>query len=167
MSRETIRRALDLAKTAGTPRILDVNLRPPFFDAELIRESVQRSSILKLSDEELEPVAMACGVALADDPVVTLKSLRDLHDLDLVVMTRGADGALLHSSSETIHQPGVPTEVRDTVGAGDSFTAALVTGLLRGEPLAEIAANACKLAAFVCSQPGAVPELHNPADIQS
>lgn len=157
VSRETIRRALDLAKATDTPRVLDVNLRAPFFDNDLIRESVTHASVLKLSDEELEPVATACGIALSDDPAVTLAALRDHRGLDLVVMTRGADGALLISSSETIDQPGVPTEVRDTVGAGDSFTAALVTGLLRGGPLAEIASDACQLAAFVCSQSGAVP----------
>jgi len=159
LSRATIRRALDHARVSNTPRILDINLRPPFFDPALIRESVEQAGVLKLSDEELEAVAAACGLGPVDDPAPTLRTLLDGHGLDLVVMTRGADGALLVSPSETIDQPGIPTEVRDTVGAGDSFTAALVTGLLRGDPLANIARSACELASFVCSQPGAVPEI--------
>lgn len=157
LSRASIRRVLESARSAGTPRVLDVNLRAPFFDAELIRESIVLASVLKLSDEELDPVAAACGVEVAVDPVFSLRALLAQDDLDLVVMTRGADGALLVSPAESIDQSGIPTEVRDTVGAGDSFTAALVTGLLRGDPPDKIARRACELAAYVCSQPGAVP----------
>jgi len=159
LSRTTILHALDLAKASDTPRILDINLRAPFFNPTVIRESVGRASVLKLSDEEVEPVAAACGLGPADHPAATLKALREVHGLDLVVMTRGADGALLLSPTETIDQAGIPTEVRDTVGAGDSFTAALVTGLLRGDALGNIARNACETAASVCAQRGAVPEL--------
>jgi len=158
-SRGTIRRALDVASAAGATRILDVNLRPPFYDAALIRESVESTSVLKLSDEELEPVAAACGIDSTNGAEGRLRSLLEQFGLDLVVMTRGADGALLVSQTEIVAQPGIPTTVRDTVGAGDAFTAALAMGLLRGESLSEIARNACKIAAAVCAQPGAVPEL--------
>ena len=159
LSRETIRRALDIAKASSTPRILDVNLRAPFFDADLIRESIELASVVKLSDEELDPVAAACGLATANDPETTLHALLDGHALDLVVLTRGADGALLVSPTEAVDQPGIPTEVCDTVGAGDSFTAALAIGQLRGDALTDIARNACQLASLVCSQPGAVPKI--------
>ena len=159
LSRQSILHALDIAKTLKVPRILDVNLRPPFFNDERIRESIGRASVVKLSDEELPQVATACGLSPANPPEAALRALLDGHGLDLVVMTRGAEGALLVSPAETIDQPGIPTEVRDTVGAGDSFTAALVTGLLGGDALADIARGACELAALVCSQSGAVPEL--------
>ena len=158
VSRATIRRALAVAKSRGRLRVLDVNLRRPFFDDALIRESIAEASVLKLSDDELDAVLAACGVPHGPDPTASLRALLVRHRLDLVALTRGAAGALLVSATEVIDQPGIPTIVRDTVGAGDSFTAALVVGLLRGEPLNTLARAACETAAGVCAHAGALPE---------
>ncbi len=83
--------------------------------------------------------------------------MRDSCDLDLVVMTRGADGAVLVTGDDIVEQSGIPTTVRDTVGAGDSFTAAFLLGLLRGEPHDQILHHACVTASAVCAHSGAVP----------
>ena len=157
ISRSTIQRVLSAAKARGIPRVLDVNLRRPFCDARLTRESIGQATVLKLSDDELAEVAAACGLPQDDDPVDSLRSLLTREKLDLVAMTRGAAGALLVSATEVVDQPGIPTVVCDTVGAGDAFTAALVVGLLRRDPLPTIARTACAIAAAVCAQPGAVP----------
>ena len=157
VSRATIRQALRLAKVRNILRVLDVNLRQPFHDAALIRESITQASVLKLSDDELREVAAACGIAMCAQPEATLRAILARFDLDLIAMTRGADGALLVSAHETISQPGIPAVVRDTVGAGDSFTAAFVLGLLRGEEREVILRKACEIASAVCSQSGAVP----------
>lgn len=156
-SRETIRRSLEYARARGMMRVLDLNLRAPFFDDAMIRESVGLASVVKLSDEELLPAARACGIAESNDHAAMLASLREKFGLEVAAMTLGAEGALLVSPAGTVTQPGFPTVVRDTVGAGDSFTAALVMGLLRNESLAAIAHSACLLASRVCAQDGAVP----------
>jgi len=157
VSRATIRRAMELARERGILRVLDVNLRSPFYDAALIRESIAHASVLKLSDEELSEVATACGIALDTKPEATLRSLLTRFGLHLVVMTRGAEGALFVSPNGVIDQPGIPTTVVDTVGAGDSFTAAFVLGILRGDAPEVILQKACEIASAVCSQSGAVP----------
>lgn len=173
VSRATIQRALRLAKVHGSMRVLDVNLRRPFYDALLIRESIALANVLKLSDDELPEVADACGISWEGDSAqpglhrrptataaeATLKALLGRFGLDLVVMTRGSKGALLVSPDGVIDQPGIPTTVVDTVGAGDSFTAAFVLGLLRGEPPQDILRKACETASAVCAQSGAVPTL--------
>jgi len=159
LSRATIQQAIQIAKARGVLRVLDVNLRKPFYDAEIIRESISQASLLKLSDEELVEVAAACDVALDTNPETTLRQLLNRFKLDLVVMTRGSEGAILVSPTVSIIEPGVPTIVRDTVGAGDSFTAALIIGLLRGDALSTIARTACETAAAVCAHDGAVPPL--------
>lgn len=157
VARTTVRQALSLAKEHRILRVLDVNLRKPFYDAELIRESIAWASVLKLSDDELHEVAAACGISTTQTAAETLQALRERCGLDLVVMTRGAEGAVLVSTQCTIAQPGVPTTVIDTVGAGDSFTAAFVVGLLRGEPHQHILRKACETASVVCAHSGAVP----------
>ncbi|WP_035602826.1 carbohydrate kinase [Haloferula sp. BvORR071] len=156
ISRGAIRRLLSIAKDRGIPRVLDVNLRAPFFDQALIRESIALCSVLKLSDEELPAVAMACGIKATADPRVILTGLLDHYGLACIAMTRGAQGALLVTRDETVDQAGISVVVQDTVGAGDAFAAVLITGLLAAEPLTNIARRACETAASVCMHPGAV-----------
>ena len=157
VSRATIRQALSVAKTRGILRVLDVNLRRPFYDAALIRDSLAQASVLKLSDDEYDQVVSACEIAVTSSREKTLRHLLKTFQLDLIVMTRGANGSLLVSASAVIEQPGIPIVVRDTVGAGDSFTAAFTLGLLRGDAYEEILRKACETASAVCAQDGAVP----------
>ena len=157
-ARDGIRQALEIAKASQIPRILDINLRAPFYDDALISESIALCSVLKLSDEELEPVTQACGLDGSFTSIDALVELRTKFRLDLVVMTRGAEGAVLISEEEVAEQPGVPAKVVDTVGAGDSFTASMTLGLLEQKEYSEILVEACEVAAWVCSNAGAVPE---------
>lgn len=158
-SRATIRQALTLAKSHGVLRVLDVNLRRPFYNASLIRESIALAGVLKLSDDELGEVTAACDIVMAAKSADTLVTLRERCGLDLIVMTRGSEGAVLVSAEGVVDQPGIPTIVVDTVGAGDSFTAAFVLGLLRGESPQDNLRKSCETASAVCSQPGAGPIL--------
>ena len=124
----------------------------------MIRESIQLASILKLSDDELAEVCRACEIP-GDEPAETLLGrLLEQHRLDLVIMTRGGDGAMLASNQGIVEQPGIPTTVRDTVGAGDSFTAAFLIGWLRREAHDRNLRHACEVAAAVCAHIGAVPD---------
>ena len=157
ISRATIRRAVEVAAAAEIPRVLDINLRAPFFSHELIRESVQLASILKLSDDELAEVCSTCGIATAGQTEARLRSLLDFGNLDMVVITRGADGAVLTTADSLIDRHGIPTAVVDTVGAGDAFTAAFLVGELRGEPQEQNLRVACEVAATTCTYAGAVP----------
>ena len=156
-ARAGIRQALKIAIASQIPRILEITLRAPFYDDTLIRESITLCSVLKLSDEELEPV-LACGLDGSFTSIDALVELRTKFRLDLVIMTRGAEGAVLISEEEVAEQPGVPAKVVDTVGAGDSFTASMTLGLLEGKDYPQILKDACKVAAGVCSHAGAVPE---------
>ena len=155
-SRETIRRLLESAP-ANALKIFDVNFRQAFFDQAAITSSLELATVCKLSDEEL-PV-LSGMLDFSGGVRAQLEQLRSRFHLDLVVYTRGAMGSVLASGSEWIEQPAVSTTVRDTVGAGDSFTAAVTMGLILGWPLERIAKSASRIAAYVCSQDGAVPAL--------
>ena len=156
-AKKGIHNALDIAKRKNISRILDINLRSPFFDYSLIRESVSKCSVLKLSDEELMEVSDACEVSTELSHENILMELRKKYALELVVMTRGAKGALLVAEGKVFSQEGFPTKVVDTVGAGDAFTASMTLGFLRGKEYQNILKEACKVASGVCSHAGAVP----------
>jgi fructokinase len=145
---------------AGCLRVLDINLRPPYWNETVVTELLHLANVLKLNDVELVAVGQILQWTGSDREL--LRKLIDRFSLELVALTRGADGALLMArSGEFSESPGQPTAIADTVGAGDAFTAAMVIGLLRGQPLAEINTWANRVAAFVCSQPGATPKFPN------
>jgi hypothetical protein len=85
-----------------------------------------------------------------------LRSAGGLRDVD-EAEGHSVKGALLFSRKAKVRQPGVPATVRDTVGAGDDFTAAIVVCLIKSDPPPEIARVACETASLVCAQSGAVP----------
>ncbi|MGJ8652970.1 MAG: carbohydrate kinase family protein [Opitutaceae bacterium] len=155
-SRQSIHSFLG-AMPAHALKIFDVNLRQSFYSKLLIRRSLELANVLKLSDEEL-PVLLDM-FDLEGGPNDQLRQLLDLFDLRLVAYTRGANGSLLVGVDAEHDFLGRESKVVDTVGAGDSFTAALCMSLLRGWPLSEVNLFANEVAAFVCSQEGATPKL--------
>ncbi len=138
-------------------RILDVNLRPPFYDDAVIQQSLGLANVFKLSDEELDIVASACGIAGSEAEV--LSTLRQRYELRLIALTRGRHGATLICENQRSDCQGISVDVKDTVGAGDAFTATMAVGLLAEKPLEAINRRACEVAAFVCSHSGATPPL--------
>ncbi len=155
-SQQTIQRFVR-ATSSTALRIFDINLRPPFYSDEVIRQSLAMANVLKLNDDELPVLAAMCGISGAGAEALT--QLARHFDLKLVALTRGPHGAILVRGDEISESPGVPVAVKDTVGAGDAFTAALVLGLLRHDPLDLINRRACAVAAHVCSCAGATPAL--------
>jgi len=156
-ARSTIRQVVRRAGERGIPRLLDINLRSPFYDAACLRESIGLATLLKLSDEELPEVLAACDVTGQAEGEAALPRLRERTGLEMIVMTCGAEGAVLVTPHETVRQPGIPTEVVDTVGAGDAFAAAFLLGLLGGVPQREALRRAAESASATCRHAGAVP----------
>jgi len=157
---ETSRRAVrELVSAAPSHalRILDVNLRQQYYSRTIIEESLALASVLKVNDTELP--RLAAMLSLTGDTHAQIDQLADRWQLRAVACTRGAFGSLLRTAHEWSDHPGIPTSVVDTVGAGDSFTAAMTLGLLNGWSLAEVNAQANRLASFVASQAGGTPLL--------
>ena len=145
------------ATPAGCLRVFDVNLRQSYYGAAVVRRLLALSNVVKLNDAELPVVAELLGLG-GPDPA---RALLERHDLRAVAVTRGGAGSRLYTPAGVSDHPGVPTTLVDTVGAGDAFTAALVLGLLDGHDPDRISTFATRLAAYVCSQPGATPPIPN------
>ena len=155
-SRSTIYSFLD-RMSSDAIKLFDVNLRQHFYSIGSIEASLERASILKLSDEELPVLKNA--FSLSGSVEVQLSELKNRFELKLIAYTRGAEGSLLIDGSGTDDHPGTTITTIDTIGAGDSFSATLCAGLLQGLTLAPLNENANQVAAYVCSQRGATPAL--------
>ena len=134
-----------------------MNLRAPFFSKELVQDSLGLANVLKLSDEEL-PI-LADYFQLGGGVIEQLQTLSLRFGLNYIAYTQGGEGSIIISSGEVDICPGFEVTLVDTVGAGDSFTAALTFGLLNRWPLNEVNLYANRLASYVCSQKGATPKL--------
>jgi len=140
-----------------TVKVFDINLRQEFYSEKVIVDSLKRTDILKLNEEELPILAALIDLNGPSDK--WLQVLIEEYHLQMAILSRGGSGSLLltpHSSSD---HPGVVTHIKDTIGAGDSFTAAVTIGFLQGLPLNEINENANRIAAYVCSQRGGMPPM--------
>jgi fructokinase len=154
-SRSTIRSFLQEVGR-GTTRIFDVNLRAPFYSAEMFDDSLKLSDVVKLNQDELPIVVKSLGGTFTDEER-SARWLRDKYGLRLVCITRGAKGSLLVSSTEVQQHAGIRVSVADTVGSGDAFTAALIYHYLRRASLATMNEAANRMGAWVASQTGATP----------
>jgi len=155
VSRASIQRFLE-ATRPNCLRIYDINLRQHYYSRDIVDAMLRASNVLKLNDEELPVVAELLSLEGRDDRV--LQDLRRRYDLKLIVLTRGPEGSTLVTADQVVSDKTTePVTVVDTVGAGDSFTAAVAMGLLTDEPLDKINKAANRLAAYVCTQKGAMP----------
>ncbi len=158
VSRETIRQFL-AATRPECLRIFDINLRQAYYSREIVADMLDVSDVLKLNDDELGVVAEMLSITGDEDDIA--RRLVDRYSLHLVALTRGRAGSSLYAPGQTARQEGLAVDVADTVGAGDSFTAAVAMGLLRGHDLDRIGEHASRLAGYVCSCNGAMPAIPN------
>ena len=159
VSRETIGRFLDtMPRKEDSLVVFDVNLRQGFYTKEILCESMQRCNVLKINDEELVTVSRMFGypgIDLQDKCWILLGK----YNLKMLILTCGINGSYVFTPGNVSFQPTPKVEVADTVGAGDSFTAAFVASILRGKSVAEAHSLAVRTSAFVCTQNGAMPTL--------
>jgi fructokinase len=156
VSRAAIQR-LVAAAPAETLRVFDINLRQKYFSREVIEQSLRLANVLKLNDGELP--FLASMFDLTGSIQQQIEKLARKFSLRLVALTRGPAGSLLFKGGQWSDCASVPIKIMDTVGAGDSFTAALVLGLLQKLELNKINTLADEVARHVCACAGATPPL--------
>jgi fructokinase len=136
----------------------DVNLRPPHTTEELVKESLAAADLVKLNEQEFRIIASWEKIIGKDKKNIAHELCRR-YDLVALVVTGGSEGAWLVSDGDYFENPAMPTQVADTVGAGDAFFAALIEGYLQKRPWPEILAGANKRGAYVASRHGATPPM--------
>lgn len=163
VSRETISRFLDaMPRHDDSLVVFDVNLRQGFYNKEILCNSMERCNILKINDEELVTVSRMFGypgIDLQDKCWILLGK----YNLKMLILTCGINGSYVFTPGNVSFQPTPKVEVADTVGAGDSFTAAFISSILKGKSVAEAHSLAVRTSAYVCTKKGAMPIL--PAEL--
>ncbi|MDD3819472.1 MAG: carbohydrate kinase [Actinomycetota bacterium] len=158
VSRKTIIDFLSLS-SKGTIKILDINLRQNFYSPEVIKKSLELSTILKLNENELELIRKMSGASPKKSEILFCRELMTKYDIELICVTKGGEGSLLINKENHYRHPGYKVKIVDTVGAGDAFTAAVAVGYMKGASLKEISDAANRLGSWVCSQKGPTPPL--------
>ena len=163
VSRETINKFLDaMPKNEDSLVVFDVNLRQGFYNKDILCNSMERCNILKINDEELVTVSRMFGypgIDLQDKCWILLGK----YNLKMLILTCGVNGSYVFTPGKVSFQPTPKVDVADTVGAGDSFTAAFIASLLKGKSVEEAHSIAVRTSAFVCTKKGAMPVL--PSDL--
>ena len=144
-------------------RIFDVNLRAPYYSGEIIEESLELATVMKMNEEEAPLVMRLLGIEQEPpgDAIRTIagRLLEEFPSLRMIAMTRGARGSLLVTREEWNDHPGFPVMVADAIGAGDAFTAAMTHYMLRGAGLATLNEAGNRWGSWVASQAGGMPAM--------
>lgn len=159
VSRQTIASFLEaMPREQDSLIVFDVNLRQGFYTKEILTDSMERCNVLKINDEELVAVSRMFGypgIDLQDKCWILLGK----YNLDVLILTCGINGSYVFTPGKVSYQPTPQVNVADTVGAGDSFTAAFIAGILRGRTIEQAHRKAVEVSAYVCTQQGAMPKL--------
>lgn len=154
-SRATIHKFIE-SMPAGSLKVFDINLRQKYYDEKIISDSLRLADILKINDEELEIVSrMLCLSGTSEE---RCRAISREFNLKFVILTMGGDGSkVILEDRVHLSTPG-KINIVDTVGAGDSFTAAFMLAYLRGESIEKSHTLATEVSSYVCTKAGAMPE---------
>jgi fructokinase len=155
---ERARRAIRGLWRKAEYRYYDVNLRPPHTSRQIVEESLFAAELVKVNGAELLEIGRWQNLSSNARKIIA-RELMDRYNIEVLVVTEGADGAWLLSGDDFYRAEGCPVKVADTVGAGDAFLATLLAAYEQGLGWQECLARATERGAYVASQYGATPPM--------
>ena len=160
--KNTRKTLLDLLDETKALRIFDVNLRPPHYTPATIETLAARVTVVKMNEEE---ATLLIGGSSGDIKDKIAEFYAKYH-AQTICITRGEHGAIIWHDYQFYEHPGFKVKLVDTVGAGDSFLATFIAGLLNKQPMQQVLEKACAIGAFVASKRGANP-VYNDEEIDA
>lgn len=137
-------------------KVFDANLRPPFYDFEIIEMLLGFTDILKINEDELEIFADYFNTV--PEPKSLCQFLDKKFPIDIICITLGSKGALIYQNGSIFHHKGYKIQVKDTIGAGDAFLSGFIWSLLKKKSPEQILDFACKIGAYMATQEGGAPK---------
>ena len=156
VSRTTIRKFIE-AMPDDSIKICDINLRLNYYTKAIVDKSIKMSNMLKINDEEVIKITKLFDWSGSEEEIC--RRLLQEYELRILILTKGTEGSYVFTPDLTSFLPSPRVHVADTVGAGDSFTAAFTAAYLNGQTVEEAHCLAAEVAAYVCQQHGAMPRL--------
>jgi fructokinase len=139
-------------------KIFDVNLRAPFYTKELLLDLMNKADFIKFNDDELYEISAYLGSHF-HSLEQNIQFIAEKTNTNHICVTKGSHGAVLLYDNQLFYNSGYKIKVADTVGAGDSFLAGLLTQLLTGVTPQNAINFACALGALVAQNEGANPKI--------
>lgn len=152
-----------LFQSIAAPRMLDINLREPWYDAQILKRSLSRADLVKMNSDELASIANQLRLH-CDGPEAQAAALIEQFSLQQILVTCGAEGAWeLDANGMKTGASGIAPSagIIDTVGAGDGFSAVYILGRLSSWQPGLTLSRANRFAAALCSIRGAIPDEPN------
>lgn len=137
-------------------KVLDVNLRPPFYSKELLSTLLKKADIVKMNENELEIISkwFECQGSTHTE----MRNLKEIFDLKMLVVTMGGKGAILLDGADFYVESGRNVKVKDTIGSGDAFLAGFLSAVIAHRSPQEILKKANKMGGLIAGKPGGCPE---------
>jgi fructokinase len=154
VSKKTLYKLLEFADY----KIFDINLRPPFYDKDILIELMQKADFIKLNDDELYEVSAFMGSKF-NNLEQNLQFIAKETNTKHLCVTKGEHGAVLFYNNQLFYNSGYKVKVADTVGSGDSFLGSLISKLTNGEKPQKAIDFACAVGALVAQSEGANPKI--------
>lgn len=153
-NKETLKTLID--RKVANEVLVDINIRPPFYNKENLEFCLKNANILKVSDEEL-PLLSKTVFGDSENFIQSIKEA--FKNIKMIILTCGAKGSIAYDlqNNKTYTAKAVPTRVVSTVGAGDSFSAAFICEYLKESSIEKCLEEASKLSAFVVAHKEAIP----------
>lgn len=143
-------------KPVGTRCLYDINLRPNCYNKKIISASLKHADVLKLNNDELHVLKDMYNSHLDENAFTCM--LREKYKISMIAVTYGSNGSKLFTANGTNEISILPLEeFKDSVGAGDAYTAILAIGYLQNWPYGTILTEASSFASKICAIKGAIP----------
>ncbi len=139
-------------------KVFDVNLRPPHYNQERVNHLLEAADMVKMNHHELHEITG--WHTDVEDAQKQMRFLANHFALQSVCVSLGEKGAWLLEAGQFYHQPAFKVAVKDTIGSGDAFLAALLNKKIEGENPQECLKYACAVGAYVATQEGATPAIN-------
>ncbi len=152
VTRQTLRSLLE----SDLIKILDVNLRPPFYSKEILEKLLSYTQIAKMNEHELKIIAQWFDIE--GNTQECISGLAQKFELEILITTFGSKGAYLWHDNEILFQKGHKVEVADTVGSGDAFLAGFLSEYIQDTTIENALKVANTLGAFIATKDGGCPE---------